>query len=99
MPREELQHVIEEADPGADVVASFTVDGQAALDLRFSRSPVECRRAGPVPSERSESRGHRSCLAATTDSRASMAAFVCSTTPAVMRTQPGVDGSFDRSRT
>src|SRR5207244_5109903 len=65
VPREELQHVIEKADPGPDVVAPLSIDREAPFDVRLGRPAVE--RCGPL---------HRGCLAATTDSSASMAAFV-----------------------
>src|SRR5262245_10731532 len=86
--REQLQHVIEEADAGADVVASLAVNGQPSLDLGLSCPPIERRAAL-----------HRACLVAITDSSASMAALVCSRMPVVIRTHPGVAGSFERSRT
>src|SRR5262245_14789489 len=88
VPREQLQHVIEEADAGADGVASLAVNGQPPFDPRLRGSPIECCRAL-----------HRASFAAITDSRASTAALVCSRTPVVIRTHPGVAGSFDRSRT
>ena len=85
--REQLQHVIEETDAGADVVAAAAVDRQRPLICVSVVSPIERRCSA-----------HR-CLAATTDSSASIAASVCSIMPAVIRMHPGVAGSFERSRT
>ena len=45
MPGEQLEHVVEEADAGANVVAALSVDRQRARDLRFRRLAVERRRA------------------------------------------------------
>src|SRR5688572_13581398 len=83
----QLEHVIEETDAGADVVAAAAVDRQRACNLRLGRLTIEPRCST-----------HR-CLPAATDSSASMAAAVWSSMPAVIRIQPGVVGSFDRSRT
>ena len=41
VPREQLEHVIEEADAGADVVAALAVDDQPSADLRLGRLPIE----------------------------------------------------------
>ena len=45
VPREQLQHVIEKTDAGADVVASLAVEDQPAANLRFGRPPIERRRS------------------------------------------------------
>src|SRR4030095_3081769 len=85
---EQLEHVIEEANTGADAVAPLPINGQPPFDVGLGRSPIECCAAL-----------HCACLAAITDSSASMAALVCSRMPVVIRTHPGVAGSFERSRT
>ena len=85
--REQLEHVVEESDAGADVVAAAAIDRQCASDLCLRRLAIEYRRST-----------HRG-LPAATDSSASMAAAVWSSMPAVIRIQPGVVGSFERSRT
>src|SRR5688572_5581153 len=87
VPREQLEHVIEEPDAGPDVIAAAAVDCQRAFNLRLGRLAIERRCSA-----------HR-CLPAATDSSASMAAAVWSSMPAVIRMQPGVVGSCERSRT
>ena len=79
--REQLQHVVEKADAGPDVVSAAAVERQPDGDRRFRGLPFN--HAAP----------HR------TSSSASMHAWVCSTTPVVMRTHPGHAGSRDLSRT
>ena len=43
--REQLQHVVEEPDAGADVVAAATVERQFEMDLRLGGLPVDHRAA------------------------------------------------------
>ena len=50
VPREQLQHVVEEADAGADVVAALAVDRQRAADVGLLGAPVEFRRACAITS-------------------------------------------------
>ena len=45
VPGEQLQHVVEEADAGGDVVAALAVDRQAAADVGLLRAAVERRAA------------------------------------------------------
>ena len=45
VPREQLQHVIEEADAGAVVERAVAIDVQGAADLRLGRAPVDHRAA------------------------------------------------------
>ena len=87
--REQLQHVIEEADAGADVVPALPVDRQPPLDLRLRRTSIE-RRGSRFIAPASPPRPIRALRCA---------ALVCSSIPAVIRMHPGVAGSFDRSRT
>src|SRR4029453_8737587 len=88
--REQLQHVIEEADTGPHIVAAAAIDGERTCDLRFRGLAVEPG-AGRLL--------HRMLPPDITDSSASIARSVCVSSPAVTRMQPGVAGSFDRSRT
>ena len=90
VPGEQLQHVVEEAYAGAHVVTAPSVHRERARDLRFRGLAIESGDA---------SLAHRASLPDITDSSASMAASVCVNNPAVTRMQPGVAGSFDRSRT
>ena len=48
MPRKELQHVIEEANAGADVVAPFAVDGHPPANLRLGGQTLEYRGPGRI---------------------------------------------------
>ena len=70
--------------------AWLTVNGQRALDLRLRRLAIEPGSARLA---------HRASLPDITDSSASMALSVWLKRPAVTRMQPGVAGSFERSRT
>ena len=45
MPREQLQHVIEEANAGGNLVSAATFDGQCECDARFGRVALESRAA------------------------------------------------------
>src|SRR5687767_4018810 len=88
--RKQLEHVVEEADSGPDVVLPLAIDDQLAANLRLRRLAVD---SGPTYF------CHCPCLTAITSSSAPIAASVCSMIPAVIRMHPAVVGSFDRSRT
>ena len=45
VPREQLQHVIEKADAGADVVAALAFERERQRDLRLGRSSIDYRAA------------------------------------------------------
>ena len=67
VPCEQLEHVVEEANPGPHVVAALTVNGQRPRDLRLGGLAIEFRCAGFA---------HRASLPDMTDSSASIAASV-----------------------
>ncbi len=91
MPREQLQHVVEEADAGPHVVAALAVDRQRARDLRLGRLAIECSRDAGL------------LIASSLPAIDRFQRFDCRIgvleSPAVTRMQPGVAGSFERSRT
>jgi hypothetical protein len=41
MPREQLEHVIQESDPRPDAVATLTLEAQAHLNLRLLGSTID----------------------------------------------------------
>ena len=43
VPRDEVEHVIEEADAGAVLEAALAVERQRELDLRFRRAAIDHR--------------------------------------------------------
>src|ERR1039458_7536918 len=107
MPREQFQHVVEETNPGRDLVLAFALDGEFEIDARFGRvTRDDCRAAFDGTPQRTRSlllRGH--CLplpilnAASASLSAVTAFLICSRVPIVMRTRPSHPGSLERSRT
>jgi hypothetical protein len=62
MPREQLEHVIEEADAGPHLVAAAAVEIDLQPDLRFRGPPVNSRATqGCPPGPRASSRCDRRC--------------------------------------
>src|SRR5664280_1318969 len=79
MPREQVQHVIEESDPRRNVVLTLSVNAQFEMNLRLCSVAVEngfSHRSSPTPNSRKTS-----CIELRRKS-------VCVAVPAVIRTHP-----------
>src|SRR5688572_19159924 len=84
---DQFQHVIEEADAGADVISPASVERQCKLNRRFLRRAIDNRATALY------------CWGHKTSSMAAMHSPVWLAIPAVIRTHPAHDGSAERSRT
>ena len=62
MPRDELEHVIEEAESGLDRVGAAAIEIQAKPNLRLRRPAINARATqGRPPGPRADSRVRRRC--------------------------------------
>src|SRR5580698_3084273 len=99
--RKQLQHVIEEANTGRNLVTALAFNGEFKLDARFSgisyNHCAACSRCFALLCGHALLPPRRRTTSASW--RAAVALFICSRVPMVMRTRPSQPGSLDRSRT
>ena len=105
VPREQLQHVIEEANARGNLVVPFALDGQLDGDARLRGLAIDHRRAcgrhrvTSFSLARWSSRLLSFAMPPKSRSAPLPRLLICSRVPMVMRTQPSHPGSSERSRT